>query len=137
MRTTSAFIVLLLAGCATAPHQASLEPEPQRDDIRPAPGIASLTVTDSAQWLTVKSARLRIANGMCQTNDPMPTRHYGPSRLPPSLPIPNAPTPRPPAYIPNACPVTAGPLANQSFPAGNPRSPKVIPLPHAETPGQP
>lgn len=136
MRHTSAVALLLLAGCGTAPRQAS--PEPQRHDSHPAPRIASLTVTDSAKRATIRGTRIEIVNA-CQTNDPMPTRHYGPSTLPPSLAIPNAQTLRPPAYIPNACPVTAGPLATQSVPAVNSRRPKVIPQaePRDETPGQP
>ena len=141
LRNTSAVVLLLLAGCATAPRQGSPEPlsesEPQRHDIRLAPGIASLTITDSTQWATVKPARLRIVSGACQTNDPMPTAHYGPSAQPPSRTMPNAQTLRPPAYIPNACPVTAGPLATQSVPAGYSRSPKVMPRPQTEPPGQP
>jgi hypothetical protein len=139
MRHTSAVALLLLAGCATAPRQASMEPEPQRHVIRPAPGTASLTVTDSAKRATIRQTRIEIVNGACQTNDPMPTGHYGPSMLPSSLAIPNAQTLRPPAYIPNACPVTAGPLATQSVPAVNSRSPKVIPQaePRGEAPGQP
>lgn len=135
MRHTSAVALLLLAGCAAAPRQAA--PEPQRHDVRLAPGIASLTIPDGARWVTVKPARITIVNGACQTNDPMPTRHYGPSQLPPSLAIPNAQTQRPLAYIPNACPVTAGPLATQSVPAVFPRSPKVMPQPQVEAPGQP
>lgn len=143
MRHTSAVALLLLAGCAATPRQTSpeplSEPEPQRHDIRLAPGIASLTIPDSAQWVTVKPARITIVNGACQTNDPMPTRHYGPSTLPPSLPMPNMPTLTSPAYIPNACPVTAGPLAKQSVPAVYSRSPKMIPQaePRDEAPGQP
>lgn len=137
MRNTSAVVLLLLAGCATAPRQASMEPEPQRHVIRLAPGIASLTIPDSVQRVTVKPARITIVNGACQTNDPMPTGQFGPSTLPPSQAMPNAQTLRPLAYIPNACPVTAGPLAKQSVPAVFPRSPKVMPQPQVEAPGQP
>jgi hypothetical protein len=132
MRETSAFFLLLLAGCA-----AAQPPEPRPLSIRLAPGIASVTIPDSAQWVPVQSARLKIVNGACQPNDPMPTGHFGRVMLPPSLPMPNASTPHPPAYIPNACPVTAGPLANRNVPAANPRGEKRIREPQAQSPRQP
>lgn len=144
MRKTSAFIVLLLAGCATAPQpQSQPQPQPQpraearQPVIRLAPGIASVTIPDSARWVTVQPARMKIVNGACETNDPMPTGLYGGSILPPSLPMPNAQTTRPLAYIPNACPVTAGPLAQQSLPATYVPGHKVIPVPRPEPEDQP
>ena len=141
MRTTSAFCLLLLAGCAAAQPRQTPQPQtgPRQPVIRLAPGIASATIPDSAKWVQVIPARIQVVTGACQTNDPMPTALYDPNTLPPSLAMPNGQTPYPPAYIPNACPVTVGPLAQQSRPASFTKVYPVHPEPRPEpkTEGQP
>jgi hypothetical protein len=144
MQRSKYLCLLLLAGCASASVTPESQPQPQsrQDVIRRAPGIASVTIPDSVQRVKAQPARFRIVSAACQTNDPMPNASPGSTLVPPGQPritpgapnnvpgtMPNAPMLQSIPYIPNACPVTAGPLANQSLPAVLQREEKRIPTP--------
>jgi hypothetical protein len=132
MRKTSAFSLLLLAGCASGHPQ-----EQQRIDIRQAPEVVSATVPDSVAWVQVQGARMRLATLPCETNDPMPTGNFRSFMVPRSMPMPNSPALRSLPYIPNACPVTVGPLASKPVPTVHLRGRKTVPQPQTEPPRQP
>jgi hypothetical protein len=129
MRKPASLCLLLLTGCASA-GTPEPEPTPRSSVIRLAPGIASITIPDSAKWVPVQGARFRIVNGPCDTGDPMPVAKAGEFSVTPAMP--NAPTLQPIPYIPNACPVTAGPLASQSMPAVLQRGEKRLRTPHEQ-----
>lgn len=132
MRKRSAFCLLLLAGCASGHPQ-----EQQRLESRPALEIVSSTVPDSVAWVQVPGARMKLASMPCETNDPMPTGNFGKFMVPRSMPMPNSPALRPLPYIPNACPVTVGPLASKSVPTLHLRGRKTVPQPQTGQPHQP
>jgi hypothetical protein len=119
MRKTSALWLLLLAGCAAAQAEAARQPRPViRHLSTPA------EVNDTISIVKVPRASFRIANGPCRTSDPMPTGRFRPLDQPRAA-MPTAPLLGPLPYIPNACPVTVGPLAGKSVPAAYPRPPKT------------
>lgn len=112
MKKTSALGLLLLAGCASA----------QAEPAQPRPVITRISSAaqehDPVYVVKVQPARFAVA-GACHTGDRMPTARGGPLDRPRAT-IPTAPTLGSLPYIPNACPVTAGPLARRSVPAAYP-----------------
>lgn len=117
MRTMFPICLAILAGCASA--------QPRAIFTRVPPTDASVIHADSAKRITARPSR--VTSTACETNDPMAVRvpfpPPGSTRLTPTpkpgsvSAMPNAPTPRPLPYIPNACPVTAGPLVQTNVPA--------------------
>jgi hypothetical protein len=113
MRKTPALCLLLLAGCASA----------QTEPARPGPVITRIPlaaeVNDTVHAVKVQPARVTVV-GACHTGDRMPTARNGPLDRP-SATIPTAPALGSLPYIPNACPVTVGPLAKPSVPVVYPK----------------
>jgi hypothetical protein len=107
MRRTFALALLLLAGCA------STQPEPPQR----RPVITRLPAAEQSDDTTyvskVEQVSIEVTTGFCQTGDRMPTARNG-ALDQPGASIPTAPALGALPYIPNACPVTAGPLARRS-----------------------
>lgn len=113
MRRTPALCLLLLAGCASA----------QGEPAQPRPVITRISsaaqVIDTLYAVKMQPGRVAVL-GACHTGDRMPTARSG--RLDqPRATIPTAPALGSLPYIPNACPVTAGPLARKSVTVVYPR----------------
>jgi hypothetical protein len=125
MRTALSLGLAVLAGCASA------QPRDAREfSIRRVPVAGVSAPTDDGRSVEKQAVRVVVANTACETNDPM------------AVPMTRASTAERPAggmstasglrslpYIPNACPVTAGPLANRSVPAGLVKPARITPVP--------
>lgn len=113
MRTTlSICLAVAAAGCAS-----TRSPEPRASSVQA--GDVPVLLADS-----VKHTRIEVMNTACETHDPMAVRlplsvpgEVAPKNAPAPGAMPNGATPHPLPYIPNACPVTAGPLAERNVPA--------------------
>lgn len=115
MRTTLPLWPVLVAGCASA------RPQPVPVPVAAATDVVA-TLVDST-----RAARVTVTGAACETNDPMAVRTplaSGTTRRNAPGSIPTATSPRSLPYIPNACPVTAGPLSTRAVPAVVNREPK-------------
>ncbi|HEX6036511.1 hypothetical protein [Longimicrobium sp.] len=127
MRKALPICLLVAAGCASAGA-----PEPQGFSIRRLSSSTPVITADRVKH------RLVQVSTACETNDRMAVgapvaRASGtpPTTQAPRRPgvMPNAGTSGSLSYIPNACPVTAGPLANRSTPAVLAGPGNIVPVP--------
>lgn len=110
MRKVLPICLVVLAGCASA--------QPPAFSIRRVQSATPVIHADRVAY------RIEKVSTACRTNDPMAvgapltrSRSARPQMAPSPGAMPNGAPRRALPYIPNACPVTAGPLAQRHVPA--------------------